>query len=210
MSKDPYQILGVSPSASEEEIKAAYRELAKKYHPDNYADNPLADLAQEKMQEINEAYDTLIRERRQGRSGNTAYGASGSSSGQAYSAGGGYRAGSTGGGRYADIRGMIRAGRILDAETLLDGIPASGRDAEWHFLKGSVLYRKGWLDEAMANYQRAVSMDPGNVEYRQAYNMLQQGGQAYRSDGYSTGADAMDCCTTLMCLNCLCGGGGRC
>ena len=82
MSKDPYQILGVSPSASEEEIKAAYRELAKKYHPDNYADNPLADLAQEKMQEINEAYDTLIRERRQGRSGGSAYGASGSSSGQ--------------------------------------------------------------------------------------------------------------------------------
>ena len=71
-------------------------------------------------------------------------------------------------------------------------------------------YRKGWLDEAMANYQRAVSMDPGNVEYRQAYNMMQQGGQAYRSNGYSTGADAMDCCTTLMCLNCLCGGGGRC
>ena len=114
MSKDPYQILGVSPSASEEEIKAAYRELAKKYHPDNYADNPLADLEQEKMQEINEAYDTLIRERRQGRSGNTAYGASGSSSGQAYSAGGSYRAGGNGGGRYADIRGMIRAGRILD------------------------------------------------------------------------------------------------
>ena len=73
------------------------------------------------------------------------------------------------------------------------------------------VYNAGaWLDEAMANYQRAVSMDPGNVEYRQAYNMMQQGGQAYRSNGYSTGADAMDCCTTLMCLNCLCGGGGRC
>ena len=68
-------------------------------------------------------------------------------------------------------------------------------------------YRKGWLDEAMSNYQRAVSMDPGNVEYRRAYNMMQQSGQAYRSNGYSTGADAMDCCTTLMCLNCLCGGG---
>mgnify|MGYP002579635828 FL=1 len=202
MSKDPYQILGVSTSASEEEIKAAYRELAKKYHPDNYADNPLADLAQEKMQEINEAYDTLIRERRQGRSGSAAYGASGSSSGQAYSAGGGYR---TGGGRYADIRGMIRAGRILDAETLLDGIPASGRDAEWHFLKGSVLYRKGWLEDAYAHFQRASQLAPQNAEYRSAVMQMEQ----RRTGGYRTGGsemDACDCCSSLLCLNCLCHG----
>ena len=205
MSKDPYQILGVSPSASEEEIKAAYRELAKKYHPDNYADNPLADLAQEKMQEINEAYDTLIRERRQGRSGGSAYGASGSSSGQSYSAGGSYRTGSSGGGRYADIRGMIRAGRILDAETLLDGIPASGRDAEWHFLKGSVLYRKGWLEDAYAHFQTASQLAPSNAEYRSAVMQMEQ----RRTGDYRTGGsemDACDCCSSLLCLNCLCHG----
>ncbi|MBP5610244.1 MAG: DnaJ domain-containing protein, partial [Clostridia bacterium] len=62
--KDPYQILGISPSATDEEVKEAYRNLARKYHPDNYtADNPLADLATEKIQEINEAYDTIKNQR---------------------------------------------------------------------------------------------------------------------------------------------------
>lgn len=61
---DPYQVLGVSPSASDEEVKTAYRNLAKKYHPDNYADSPLADLASEKMKEINEAYDSIMRMRK--------------------------------------------------------------------------------------------------------------------------------------------------
>src|SRR5699024_6951665 len=74
---DPYQILNVSPDASDEEVKKAYRELARKYHPDNYHDNPLADLAQEKMKEINEAYDTIQRQR-QGRG-------TGSSGGYGYS-----------------------------------------------------------------------------------------------------------------------------
>ena len=64
--QDPYAVLGISPQATDAEVKAAYREMARKYHPDNYADNPLSDLAQEKMQEINEAYDTIIRMRQQG------------------------------------------------------------------------------------------------------------------------------------------------
>ena len=61
---DPYKVLGVSPNASDEEVKAAYRKLAKKYHPDNYANSPLADLADEKMKEVNEAYDTIMNERK--------------------------------------------------------------------------------------------------------------------------------------------------
>ena len=77
---DPYQVLGISRNATEEEIKRAYRDLARKYHPDNYQDNPLADLAQEKMKEINEAYDFLMKKSGQS-SGSYSYQ---SGSGQAY------------------------------------------------------------------------------------------------------------------------------
>ena len=61
---NPYEVLGVSETATDEEVKAAYRNLAKKYHPDNYTDSPLADVAEQKMKEINEAYD-MINQMRQ-------------------------------------------------------------------------------------------------------------------------------------------------
>ena len=67
--RDPYNVLGVSQSASDDEVKKAYRELARKYHPDNYQNNPLADLAEEKMKEINEAYDAITKQRAGGYAG---------------------------------------------------------------------------------------------------------------------------------------------
>ena len=205
---DPYSVLGVSPNASDEEIKKAYRELARKYHPDNYQNNPLADLAEEKMKEINEAYETITKQRSGG--GGSYQRPSGGYGGQSY--GGGYQYSHQQSGSanptYARIRNLINSGDLGTAERLLNEVPQ--KNGEWYFLSGSIAYRKGWLDEAMQNYSLACQMDPGNMEYRQALAMMQQGGQAYRSNGYSTGADAMDCCTTLMCLNCLCGGGGRC
>lgn len=82
--KDPYEVLGVSPGASEEEIKKAYRDLARKYHPDNYQNNPLADLAQEKMKDINEAYDALTKKRSSTGPGAGGYGYSGQASGGTY------------------------------------------------------------------------------------------------------------------------------
>lgn len=185
--QNPYEVLGISPNATDEQVKTAYRELAKKYHPDSYENNPLADLAEEKMQEINEAYDAIIRMRRQGKDG-------------------GYQR--AGGSRYQDIRNLIRTGRTMDAESLLDGIPAPSRDAEWYFLKGSVLYRKGWLDDAYSHFSTANRMDPTNIEYRQAFDQLDR---QRRTGGYHVapganvgGCSACDVCNSLICADCCC------
>jgi len=192
---DPYSVLGVSSNASDSEIKKAYRELVRKYHPDNYHDNPLSDLASEKMKEINEAYNNVLRMREGGGSG--------------YRPGAGYSGAPTGSAEGNRVRSAINSGDIRLAEELLNGF--SARNAEWNFLMGSVCYRKGWLDDAMSYFQTAVSMEPGNTEYRQALGFMNQGGQAYRPFGRgpmaNQGCDACDICTAMMCMNlcCRCG-----
>lgn len=151
------------------------------------------------MKEINEAYDTITKQRAGGYSGSF----SGAPGGQRN----GYASASAHP-SYIRIRNLINGGDLMQAEQLLYEV--GQKDGEWYFLAGSIAYRKGWMDEAMQNYTRAVQMDPNNVEYRQALTIMQRGSMGgYRPAGYSTGMDAMDCCTTLMCLNCLCGG-GRC
>lgn len=195
MSQNPYEVLGVQPSATDEEVKTAYRNLARKYHPDNYANNPLSELAEEKMQEINDAYDAIVRMRKGGNAG-TGAGAGYNPSGHTYG----------GSSRYTDIRRMISQNRIAEAEMLLDGTPSSGRDAEWYFLKGSILYRKGWLDEAHSHFETACRMDPQNMEYRQAYSQTSYGRQTggYRTAGNAGGCDGCDVCTSLWCADCCC------
>ena len=193
---DPYSVLGVSPNASDEEIKKAYRELARKYHPDNYQNNPLADLAEEKMKEINEAYETITKQRSGG--GGSYQRPSGGYGGQSY--GGGYQYSHQQSGSanptYARIRNLINSGDLGTAERLLNEVPQ--KNGEWYFLSGSIAYRKGWLDEAMQNYSLACQMDPGNMEYRQALAMMQQGGQAYRptdtAEGWTAWTAAPACC----------------
>lgn len=198
---DPYKVLDVSPSASDEQIKEAYRKLAKKYHPDQYAESPLKDLADEKMKEINEAYDTIIAQRKQ----------NGNGSGSSY---GGYQAGynNVNNGRdseFKDVRSYISTGRIAEAEQILNGVPLGRRNAEWYFLKGSVLYRRGWVEEARDHFTRACQMDPQNIEYSAALNqVMNQGRGAY--GGYNPnmsrndGCNSCDVCSTLICADCCC------
>ena len=192
---DPYSVLGVDPNASDEEIKKAYRELARKYHPDNYQNNPLADLAEEKMKEINEAYNAITRMR----SG----GVGSAQAGQQYQ--GGYQQ-TAGSGLYAQVRQCINLGDLAQAEQLLRTAPR--QDAEWHFLTGYVAYQKGWIDEATQHFQTAYSMDPTNAEYRQAMAMIQRGGSVYRPGVYAT--TGCDPCTAYLCLSCLTPWGGPC
>jgi len=201
---DPYKILGVSPSATDDEIKTAYRELAKKYHPDNYSGSPIADLAGEKMKEINEAYDTVVSQRKQQKNGGyTAYTAQ--SDGSNYTNPGYGNSQSS----FSDVRNLIMSGRIADAEQILNGVPAESRNAEWYFLKGTVLYKRGWLEEAYNNFARACQMDPNNGEYRAAMNQVtNQRNGAY--GGYNpnmprtNGLGSCDVCSSLICADCCC------
>ena len=188
---DPYGVLGVSANATDEEVKKAYRELARKYHPDNYHDNPLADLAQEKMKEINEAYNEVMS-MREGKG--------------TYRPGASYSGASNSSAEGARVRQAINAGDIRLAEELLNSFPS--RNAEWNFLMGSLSYRKGWLDDAYQYYQVAVSMEPNNPEYRYALNNINQGGRVYSPYGRGAmanqGCDACDICTAMMCMNLCC------
>ena len=192
---DPYQVLGISSNATDDEVKNAYRQLARKYHPDNYVDNPLADLATEKMQEINEAYDEIQRRRKDGQGGGS-YRAPGY--GPQYSQpSGGY--GQPAPSQLDDIRRMIQNGRLLEAEELLEGIPQQRRDGEWNYLMGVIYYSKGWLDTAINYYTAACRLSPGNQEYRAAYQRLMQ----QRQYGAYTTASACDsCCQTCATIYC--------
>jgi len=192
--KDPYEVLGVPHGASDEEIKRAYRDLARKYHPDNYANNPLADLAQEKMKEINEAYDTLTKG-----GGSSSYSSSSSYSGSSY--------GGSSSTKFAEIRRLIQMGQLDKAEGQLDAM--SNHNAEWYFLRGVIAQKRGWMDEAAQNFRIAVNMDPSNMEDRSALNNVSGGGYTYRQQQYGGMNQQDECCEMcqmLMCLNCLCNG----
>ena len=113
---------------------------------------------------------------------------------------------------FSRVRMTIQQGNLNLAEELLNAM--SDHNAEWNFLKGVICYRKGWMDEAKRYYETAVQMAPNNPEYRRALDIMEGRGNTYRPQGYgnrTTGTFGSDECTkicgTLICVNCLCGGG---
>ncbi len=201
---DPYKVLGVSPSATDEEIKQAYRDLVKKYHPDKHRGTSYESEATEKLKQINEAYDML-----KNRDKNGNYYQPGA--GQTYTGGTSYH--NTGSGTnyaqvFAQIRQLLAHGRYSEAEVILRSMNI--RSAEWYYLMGNVYWYKGWQLEARNFYQQACVMEPSNEEYRTAFERCQannytRGGYAEpRYNGQSAADDMCRCCAYFYAANCCC------
>ncbi len=186
---DAYNVLGITKSATQAEIDAAFRRLMDKYSEEKYAGNPLADLAASKRKELEEAYDTIIKER--AKSGNTqqnTYSQQNTSSRDP---------------RYADIRQKIEYGDLNTASRILQSI--SIRDAEWHYLSGCIALRRGLYNEAFSSFRTATDKDPSNQEYRNAYLHMQQQSQSYRNVGSDMQqAQCCNCCSNLLIADCCC------
>lgn len=197
--RNPYEVLGIREGTDVEGIKRAYKELVKKYHPDQYQNNPLSDLAEEKLKEVNEAYDYLMK-----RAG--AQNGSGTYRQQEEPR---YRNNQEDSNRsyYEQARTHINMGNVAAAEEILNRI--SFRGGEWYYLRGLIFMRRGWYNEAVTNLKTAVDMEPGNYEFRDALNRVMNANRQYQSTvydrrGYSAGPDLCSICQCMICTDCCC------
>ena len=170
MIRDPYKVLGVSPDASDDEIKRAYRALAKKYHPDV---NPGDQEAARKMQEINAAYEQIKNpEKARTQSGQSSYDPFG-----------GYRQQQSGDGYQQAAEQYIRFHRYAEAINTLNN--ATTRNARWYYLSALANDGLGNRVTALEHIKRAVSMEPDNYEYLQTLSMMERGESTYRQQAGS-------------------------
>lgn len=220
MTEDPYKVLGVPPTASDDEIQKAYRRMVKKYHPDV---NPGDENAERKMREINAAYDQI----RNIREGKTAFGgqAGGQNAAGYGSSGGGYY----GGFSWEDIfgsgfegygqaqqeatteltaaRNYINSAHYREALNVLNSVDISQRGARWYYFHALANYGLGNRIEAMSDAEQAARMEPNNMEYQQLLSRLKSGGATYQQYG---GSSPVVCGTSNICVdlciaNMLCG-----
>ncbi|MBU9737084.1 J domain-containing protein [Diplocloster agilis] len=206
MITDPYSVLGVNRSASNDEIKRAYRELLRKYHPDSYVGNPLSGLAEEKFKEVQEAYDQIMKEREGGYGGPNSYGGPQQSQ-QAY------------GGSQDDVElnavvNYVNSGHYQEALNLLSRI--QNRSARWYYCSAAANAGVGNNVVAVDHARQAVNMEPGNPQYNQLLNQLQWNSQRYQQGGYGSRGGGLpttgNCCCDLWIADscCECMGGDLC
>ena len=193
MIDDPYKVLGVSPDASDEEIKRAYRRLAKEYHPDR---NPGDEAAAKKMQQINAAYEQIKNpEKAQPNTGGYGYAPFGGSYQRTYSNE------SQGDAYQRSAYNYIRYRRYREALNVLQN--CKERDARWYYLSALANNGLGNQVTALEHIRRAVSMDPDNLTYQQVLSQIEYGGTAYRQQagsyrGFTTGGNP--CANLCLCL----------
>ena len=235
--KDPYEVLGVSRGASDDEIKKAYRAKCKRWHPDL---NPNDPTAEEHFKEVQAAYDAITKgetgPQMGGAYGQQSYGSyqqqSYGQQGQNYGFGGfegfdpfGFGFGfdgygqQQGGASYngADTpemqaaRNFVVNGRYAEARRVLDGMTV--RSARWYYLSSLANQGLGNRIDALQDARRAVQLDPNNMEYRMHLQRLQNPGQTYRTHTtYAQPGGLMRWCWSMILLNllcnCCCGGWG--
>ncbi len=231
--RDPYEVLGITRNATEEEIKKAYKALSRKYHPDANINNPHKEDAEEKFKDIQQAYQQIMKERTQG------YGYQQSASGGSYGNSGGYG----GFGGFGDFGGFggfgsafggtstgyeedghlraagnyVRNGYYKEARNVLDGMEERARSARWYYYSALAHAGLGNQVSALEHARRAQAMEPGNRDYSALVYQFENGGAWYRQRQYTYGQPYMGgngfclklCIANLLCNLC-CGGGGLC